>query len=176
MSDTPSPPLSNLLEALSSLHESLAAITQLTHQEVELLANARVDDLKRTLKLKGELLVRSSVTRDSARKFAAEVLGVHLTEHARLATLVEDIGCDLERLEKHEPYDLLTSTWQDIIACLDDLERAQQMSERLAVQGMEWIEGCLAHLTEPRKQNSGSVYTRQGRAQGASNSFLQRKA
>lgn len=175
MSDTHAT-LSNLVEALTSLHDSLAAITQLTYQEAELLANARVDDLKRTLQLKGELLVRSSVTRDSARKFAAAVLEVELTEHARLATLIEEIGRNLELSGDTEMHESLTSLWQDIIACLDDLERAQDVSERLAMQGMEWIEGCLAHLTEPRPQSSGSVYTRRGRSQSASNSFLQRKA
>ena len=175
MSDTPTP-LSHLIDALTSLHDALAAITQLTHQEAELLANARVDDLKRTLRIKGELLVRSSVTRDSARRLAAETLGVELTEHARLATLIEEIGRDLELSGDEASIEALTSTWQDIIACLDELERAQQMSERLATQGMEWIEGCLAHLTEPRPQSSGNVYTRNGRAQAAASSFLQRKA
>lgn len=174
MSDTPTP-LSNLLDVLSSLHDLLAAITQLTYQEAELLANARVDDLKRTLQLKGELLVSSSVARDNARKLAAENLGVQLTEHARLATLIEEIARNIERSHEDE-YGVLTSTWQDIVLCLDDLERAQQTSERLALQGMEWIEGCLAHLTEPRQNTSGSVYTRRGRSQSSASSFLQRKA
>lgn len=168
----------NLLFQLDALYNSLAALTQITLQEAELLANARVDDLQHTLRQKSRLIQQASDARETSRQEAATWLKVALTDHARLSTLVEDVAMDLEQREEFaEAYQQLTSTWQEIQVSLESLDRAQKTSERLARQGLEWIDSCLTNLTDPRQGNGPSTaYTRRGKALHSTSSFLKRQA
>ncbi len=166
----------NLIDELGRLSSTLASLTSLTYEEAKLLARAEVNELREILQRKSELLKLAGIHRESCRLFAAKALGVTLTEHARLATLIEEIGLSLHHAEDTEQHEQLTHQWQAIICTLDELRQAQERSERFARQGMSWIEGCLEHLTQPTSSHTNSIYTRQGKAKARTSSFLARKA
>jgi hypothetical protein len=165
-----------LIAEIVRLHNTLATLTQLTQHESELLATADVDNLRDVLRRKAELIQLSSIQRESSRALAASALNVTLTTHARLAGLIEEVAMSLHKDGNQEDHDMLTSEWQAIICTLDELAKAQARSERFARQGMEWIEGCLEHLTQPAASHTNSTYTRQGKARARAASFLQRQA
>ena len=161
-----------LLEALSQLHASIDALTQITRQEAELLANVQVEALTTLLKQKESLLKRAEAHREEARAQAARHLGVTLTEHARLAALLEEAarGARDEELAKR-----FGQAWSRLSASLSELDHVQRQSERLARQGLSWIQGCVECLVEPPASASHG-YDRQGRARAQGASFLRREA
>lgn len=162
---------------LEALATQLEELTLLTRQEAELLANARIEDLQRVLARKAQLIEHANQARERCREVFAAALGVTLTSHARLATLVEDVGLSWADQGARAQQEELSEVWQRIVITLDDLERAQLMSERLARQGVRWIEGCLEQMSEPgSSQKSNATYDRQGRSRTQASSFLRRQA
>lgn len=161
---------------IAKLGATLTQLTRLTHQEAELLAHARIDELKDVLRHKASLIKEASVQREACRGTASHLLGVTLTPHARLAMLVDDVALFLHDTNQREEHDMLTSEWQAVVCTLEELERAQARSEHLARQGMTWIEGCLDHLTQPSQSSTNTTYTRHGKAHSGASSFIKRQA
>lgn len=166
----------SLIAELGMLSHTLCALTRLTQQESELLARAEVEDLREVLRRKAELIGLAGIQRESACAVAAATLGVILTEHARLAGLIEEVAMSLHRAHEQDAHDMLTAEWQTIVCTIDELGHAQARSERFARQGMTWIEGCLEHLTQPQATHTNTTYTRQGKARAKTSSFLKRQA